>query len=310
MSHDNIPCSPLLVNIADRSTGNNRKYFWDFGNGQTDTVSNPQPITYEAIGRDTTYIITLRVSNGCSAVTYTESVFVKAGPNPRFDLDKDLHCSGESVAFQRINANADDNNNYWFWEFGDGRTFTGKNAPPIIYETNRQDTFMVSLTVGNECDTTTFRRAVVVIPTNVTSFLNVDRTITCSGSEVRFINASGVPNAEFFFSDGTSLRGDTIFYEFISSKDTVFRVTMRVFGCGYGDTTLMIRVLPMPILTASIPDVACSGERVPIIVRTDVADVRIMYGDGDSTQLRSSRHIYTTSGYFLFRRQLPLPVVV
>lgn len=298
VAHESVPCSPLSVDIIDGSTGNNLQYQWNFGNGQTSTLANPPPIVFEAVGRDTTYIISLTVTNGCSSRNIERPVFVKAGPNPGFAIDKDLHCSGEQVAFQRVNANANDNNDFWFWEFGDGRTFDGKNAPPIIYESNVRDTFLVSLTVGNECDTTTFSRPIVVIPSDVTAFLNVDKTIACSGADVRFINESGVPNAEFFFSDGASFRGDTVLYRFSTLMDSIFSVKMRIFGCGYDDTTLLVRILPMPMLSTDIQSAACTKEAVDFTVNSDVADIQVFYGDGNSTRQRLSQYTYLSAGNY------------
>ncbi|MEM9846504.1 MAG: PKD domain-containing protein [Bacteroidota bacterium] len=294
-------CSVLEVEIQDQSQGNNLSYFWDFGNGQSDSTATPPNVFYEAIGQDTTYTITLQVANGCSVERTSQQIFVKAGPNPFFAIDKDQHCSGEAVAFQSVVANVSDNNDFWRWDFGDGTSFDEKFPPPHIYTSNRQDTFLVSLTVGNDCDTTTFTRAVVVIPSDVTAFMNVQQTLACAEQQLRFINESGVPNAEFFFSDGITLRGDTVLHSFQTDTAQAFTVTMRVFGCGFDDTTQTINVIPIPDLAFDAPDEICAGEVFEVTTTSNVAGISIAFGDGTTVGRNRATHVYQESGDYTIR---------
>ncbi len=297
-NYDDPPCSELLVNIQDQSAGTNRSYFWNFGNGETSEEENPEAVRYQAVGRDTTYTLTLEVRNGCSSDIFSEEIFVKAGPNPYFELDKNLHCSGEEVAFQRIRANADSLSDFWNWNFGDGTTFDGNSPPPHIYEIEGQDTFMVSLTVGNECDTISFERETIVVPSDVTAFMNIDKTIGCSGEDFRFINASGVPGADFFLPDGNSFQQDTLLQSFSTPQDTSLSVMMRVYGCGYDDTTMTIQVRAMPELSLNVPLEACSDDSIEITTTSDVGGRIIYFGDGDSTLQSITEYRYDSAGVY------------
>ena len=296
-------CSPRTVDIVDRSSGTNRSYLWDFGNGSTSTSPNPGVITYQAFGRDTFFVLSLTLTNGCSSDFFMDTVFVKAGPNPVFEIDKSLHCSGEFVAFHSIYANASASD-HWEWDFGDGSPlFFGRTPPPHVFETSIQDTFMVSLRVGNMCDTLSYTVPAIVVPSDVQAFLNVDKTIGCDGGTFRFINASGVPNAEFFFSDGIHLSGDTVFHAFATPVDSLFSVRMRVFGCGYDDTTMVVRILPSPPIQVSYQEKVCSGEEVSFTIESTVAGTKLSYGDGDSTLQNISTHIYQNPGWHVIRAQ-------
>ncbi|MFN2316230.1 MAG: PKD domain-containing protein, partial [Gemmatimonadales bacterium] len=62
---DTLGAPPLAVAFSDQSTGGPTGWLWDFGDGATDTVPDPQHI-YLADG---TYSVTLIVTNGCSADT-------------------------------------------------------------------------------------------------------------------------------------------------------------------------------------------------------------------------------------------------
>lgn len=60
-----IGCAPLQVAINNLTPSNGNSgfsYFWDFGNGQTDTIENPDTVVYNfGIATDTTIAITQRV---------------------------------------------------------------------------------------------------------------------------------------------------------------------------------------------------------------------------------------------------------
>lgn len=301
LDFDPDTCSVLEVTIDNQSSGNILEYSWDFGNGQTDSTANPNNIFYDAIGRDTTYFLSLSVRNGCSTQTETKEIKVKAGPNPGFVLDKDLHCSGEQVSFQSVVANADSNNDFWFWDYGNGNTSTGMMPDSQFYETMRQDTFFTSLTVGNVCDTMTTTLPIVVVPSDVDAFLNIDKTIGCGDQGFRFINASGVPNAEFFFPDGTTFQGDTISKMFPTLVDTMLQVRMRVFGCGYDDTTMLFRVLPSPELELLADNRSCSGDELIVEVNSNVAGIVVDFGDGFEVEDRLATHVYDSVGMFIIR---------
>ncbi len=42
----NKGCSPATIQFNDQSTGTSLTYLWDFGNGNTSTIKNPQAIYY------------------------------------------------------------------------------------------------------------------------------------------------------------------------------------------------------------------------------------------------------------------------
>ncbi len=70
--------APLTVQFTDQSTGSITSWSWDFGDGTTSTVQNPQH-TYTAIG---TYTVSLTVSGPGGSDTYTRTnIDVTAPPN-------------------------------------------------------------------------------------------------------------------------------------------------------------------------------------------------------------------------------------
>ncbi|MBP2132089.1 PKD repeat protein [Methanomicrobium sp. W14] len=64
--------APLEVSFEDQSSGDTTSYYWDFGDGNTSTVSNPSH-TYASSG---TYEVTLTVCNGDACTSITKSITV------------------------------------------------------------------------------------------------------------------------------------------------------------------------------------------------------------------------------------------
>jgi gliding motility-associated-like protein len=115
-----LGCNPMTVNVTDKSF-NALNYQWDFGDGTTDTVANPNH-TYTQAGK---YTITLVISNpnSCNlADSFTRTVEVLERTTPEFDLSQE-DCESEKATFTNQSANALG----FLWRFGDGTTSTDEN---------------------------------------------------------------------------------------------------------------------------------------------------------------------------------------
>ncbi|MFX3625834.1 MAG: PKD domain-containing protein [bacterium] len=115
-----LGCNPMTVNVTDKSF-NALNYQWDFGDGTTDTVANPNH-TYTQAGK---YTITLIISNpnSCNlADSFTRTVEVLERTTPEFDLSQE-DCESEKATFTNQSANALG----FLWRFGDGTTSTDEN---------------------------------------------------------------------------------------------------------------------------------------------------------------------------------------
>ena len=124
-------------------------YFWDFGDGNTDTTQNPMH-TYSADG---TYIVCLTVDNLCGTDTICDSVNVcLTAPTASFTSVDNAF----SVDFTSTIAGASGQ----MWDFGDGNSSTAAN-PTNVYAAN--GTYNVCLSAWNICGDTTVSCDTVVI---------------------------------------------------------------------------------------------------------------------------------------------------
>jgi PKD repeat protein len=68
----NIACIGTCINFTDSSTNNPLSWLWDFGDGTTDTVSNPTHC-YSITGK---FIVTLTVSNDSGTTSKSDTIYM------------------------------------------------------------------------------------------------------------------------------------------------------------------------------------------------------------------------------------------
>jgi len=183
-----------------------RSYFWDFGDGGSDTVSNPTYRYMNVPNQHVNYTVSLTITdtNGCSQkVTLPNYVYVKPKPEVDFSVDKQYFCLPDTpsiVNFTNLTTNT--TNNTFQWHFGDGGQSTLEN-PTHGY--SRVGNYSVSLTVtsGGGCvNTLSKTRVVEVIDFKVE--WEVSDTIICTApGNVLFRGLRGT-NIEYtwLFGDG------------------------------------------------------------------------------------------------------------
>ena len=210
---------PLTVTIGNLSTGEgNLAYAWDFGNGQTSELPNPDPVTYTALG---VYDVTLVLSNDQCTQELTQVVTVDNNLVASFDVD--LNCEGKFTQF--INT-SDLGFTDFTWNFGDPssgdfNTSTLKD-PSHLYETAGTYTVTMVASIGEGCEVTYTDEIVVsefqpmeyIIPTftvcELPSTINVEilndnianfswELVDMEGNIIDFGNNSDV---DLFFGNG------------------------------------------------------------------------------------------------------------
>lgn len=114
-SNSEGPC-PLTINFEDHSSNSPTAWYWNFGDGFTSTMQNPQH-TYTSPG---TYTVIFTVSNqyGSNTITATDFIHAFSGPLPiaDFNCDKFTGPNPLTVKFTNLSTSSDE----WEWQFGDG----------------------------------------------------------------------------------------------------------------------------------------------------------------------------------------------
>jgi gliding motility-associated-like protein len=150
-------CAPLCVDFTDQSTVQNSSpahWLWNFGDGSTDTIQDPQ-YCYPNLG---VYTVTLTVTSaqGCS---YTDSltnyVHVIPGPQAAFTYaPTTISISAPTVYFtdQSTAGPAE-----WYWDFGSGGNSSTAQNPTFVYPDTGSYTIMLVVSApGGACPDTAY----------------------------------------------------------------------------------------------------------------------------------------------------------
>jgi PKD repeat protein len=199
-------CSPFTIHIQNTSLGNNFVYYWDFGDGQTDTSYSLTSFThtyYTGIIRN--YPIRLISQNQCTRDTQTLVIVVNPITIQPFVTaygNQLSGCAPHLITFNNSSVGAAQ----LTWNFGD-------NTPAVIIPNSQNSithlyanpgNYTVTIRLQNDCSDTTIQRTVVVYDPPVADF-DVSPLRLCKGQSVAVINNSVNANSyDWFWGDGSS----------------------------------------------------------------------------------------------------------
>lgn len=139
---------PLQVDFIDTSESYDGivSWTWDFGNGESATVQNPQGILFK---QDGAYTVTLTVTEA-DGDEHTASVVINVsdtGPTAAFDVDGTTGVEPFTVTFFN-QSTSQDGISSCVWDFGDGTTITTDGLGSQTHEYLVQGTYTATLTVS------------------------------------------------------------------------------------------------------------------------------------------------------------------
>lgn len=204
---DSIVCELGTVNFLNQSVGDSLTYFWNFGNGVTNTVQNPPGMIYVNPGE---YVVYLAIEDdlGCLDTAFA-NISVKPKPIPNFFADTNVSpCLPLFVTFSDSSIGDIE---IWQWEFGDATGSVLLDTSVAFHTYTQPGIFDVKLTVETE--------------------------FGCKASKTKtgFIQVSG-PYAEFGVAPDTACVDVPIDF-FVTERMSMAKYTW-VFGDGY-DTTVI-----------------------------------------------------------------------
>ncbi|MEM6263235.1 MAG: PKD domain-containing protein, partial [Bacteroidota bacterium] len=297
---DTLACPGALVSFNDQSIGNGLNYFWDFGDGNSSIVVNPQNL-YPGNG---SYTVTLTVidANGCSDSEVKFNHINISKPTAAFaNTSVRKACPPLQVTFTDQSSSDVVS---WLWDFGDGSTSTLPN-PSKVY--GIAGNYSVRLIVENTegCRDTILKSGLVELDGPAGSF-TMGPLSGCNPLTVNFsASTAGAVSWQWDFGDGSLGTGattshtytrDTIAYPILSIRDTAgCLVTVQ------SPDSIDVKPLPIPSFTTNFTDI-CLGQRVFFTNTSSSADPIVLYewdfGDGTTSNVRNPDHTYTTVGNY------------
>jgi PKD repeat protein len=292
-------CAPLSVSFVNGSSGDFISFTWDLGNGTTVTDTTPVAQVYQQGLYDTTYYISLTVTNQCASVGYFDSVVVNPIPVVDFGPNLNEGCSPFTPLFNNTSTG---NSDVYTWDFGDGGPTSNLVNPNnhTFFTGDSDTTFIVTLIGVNECGSDTMSHPIVVHPNTVTAFFNTSTTSGCAPHTVSFTNYStGGTFITWNFGDGNTSTQTSPTHTYLTAGTyTCYQYVNN--GCSYDTTSMVITVNPPPSLSFTpSPIITCANQPITFN-NTSVNAVNFdwFFGDGDSSNLVSPSHSFDTAGVY------------
>jgi PKD repeat protein len=236
----------LQVSFSDSSL-NAQSLSWDFGDGSTSSLANPNH-TYNSPGY---YFVCLTATGICNASVFCDTIAVcldtaKAGFG--------WNVTGNLVSFTDSSNNA----NSYFWDFGDGNFSTQPN-PTHFYQT--KGTYTVCLAVVNDCFSDTLCQEITLCNFNLNA--NFTYSSLFSPVAIQFQDASTDAISWFWdFDDGSSstnqnpvkvFAGGNIYKVCLTVTDSCNAtdsscsfIDLTAFSVAEADIPMLVNLYPLP----------------------------------------------------------------
>lgn len=270
---------------------------WNFGDGTTDSIQNPNH-TYYNSGN---YNINLLVSdtNLCEADT-TKSIFIS--PLPVADFSFDTSCLGNAIIFTDNSTDSSGVINSWNWNFGDS-TISNLNNPNHFYTLSGN--YNVILTISNLYGCTdSILHTVLVDSLPLAAFSS--NNVTIGGTNIfndnSIANATNLLSWQWNFGDGNTSNLQNPQHTY-SQADT-FNVSLIVVNSNGCEDTLIqnVIVFPLPDPDFTVAQ-ACMGDSSYFYDNSsslggNIVSWKWYFGDGDSISSQNPVHKYSNSGSY------------
>ena len=216
---------------------------WRYGDG----VNSIDTLPYHTYSNPGTYTVWQVVYGFCGIDSISRQVTIFPNPQPLFSFSNPI-CSRDSAIFNNLSPG---NNNFYYWNFGDGE-YSSVFSPGHLYNlpSNNTTTFNVTLTVTSAStmckDSLTL--PITVLHNPVADFSIIDNEV-CLGSPISLNAATALGlNYEWAFSDGTIILGSQVNQTFQDTGTYSFILRVNDSNQCWDDTSFnMIYVRPNAI---------------------------------------------------------------
>lgn len=301
--------APLIVQFADRSTGNPLEWEWDFGDGNISTEQNPVHV-YETAG---TYDVTLTIIRGEGTETETYPAYIEveepAPPTIKANFTTEI-TAGEAPFRVQFNDTSTGDPTTWTWDFGDGGNSSLED--PIHYY-QKPGVYNVSLTVSDGTTSDTLLKAdyIDVAPSTLPLAANFTANETSGAAPfvVEYLDLSvGNPTGwEWDFGDGESseLRNPVHAYQETGTYNVTLTVSNSTTNSTLAREDYVVVGGPVPGPLAANFTVDVTSGRTPLTVHFKDASTgnatawKWSFGDGAATSsLQNPTYVYKKAGTY------------
>jgi len=259
-------CLGLPTHFTDQSVATKgiASWLWDFGDGNTSVLQNPEH-TYSSSG---TFNVKLTITDTESATDFIiHSVNVK--PKPLTSFTAPIICQGTATTF----TNTTNENGLtiisWFWDFGDGQTSIVKDPPPHGYLGASDYNVTLKAQADNGCmDEISNTVSVASYPV---AGITADAPLTfCSGGSVTLSVPLNASYSYIWKRDGVSItEAESNTYLAQATGSYTATVTNTIGKCITVSSAVpvVVNTAPAaPLISPAGPHTFCQGESVVLSV--------------------------------------------
>ncbi|HMG14142.1 MAG TPA: PKD domain-containing protein, partial [Saprospiraceae bacterium] len=281
-------CKPLTVNFTDISTNNPTSWLWTFPGGTPASSTNKNPVVvYNTAG---TFSVTLKATNASGSNTITKNNYITVNDKPiaNFTFTK---FEGQ-VQFTNTSIGLGDS----FWDFGDGETSIDVSP---FHEYTDPGTYIVKLTVTNDCGSNTKTQTIVIVFIPEANFSS-NVTEGCTPLTVFFQDES-----EFFptswlwsFPGGTPATSTQQNPTVVYNNAGEFDVTLKATNSAGSNTITIVKYVKVKTLPTANFTFVVNGLSVSFTNVTGGTGNTYLwdFGDGNTSIEASPVHIYGAEG--------------
>ncbi len=292
---------PFNVSFNDNTLGAS-EWFWDFGNGDTSNLQNPN-VDFISVGE---FDVKLKVVdyNSCESIL-TKFDFIKTDTLvPNFSVSDSIICESDTVSFYDMSISSCPIVTY-LWDFGDGSSSNFINPK---HQFNNINLFDISLNIENEkgCTKELYLNDFIKTVGPPNADFHSNKIITCAGDDIQFsdLSSSLAPINIWYWDFGddniSTSQNPTHQYNHLGT----YSVSL-VAGEGNCIDTIVKENLIEVIEPSSyfITKHSCDN---PYIVEFDnlsiaADEIEWDFGDGNFSTDFNPTHLYSDTGTYLVR---------
>jgi gliding motility-associated-like protein len=305
-AEDTVGCHPFTANFHDSSSNFVNYWSWQFGDGATSNLENPEHEYTDTGYFDVELIVE---HNGCGDTLEIENYILVLPPKPEFSATPTISC------VYPVNVQFTDQSilpETWFWDFGDGGTSTIQN-PSHNYLNPGFYTVKLVVSNSNGCKDSLVKNQYIKISEIIPDFTQTDTEI-CNDESSTFMSTTFTNTFSaswtWDFGDGTTTTGFIATHTW--ANPGVYPVQLIVSdGLGCYDsitkpTLITVNALPHPGIIADVYT-GCAPLTVNFnSLSTAVSPATLVYwywnfGDGGiiGGTNQNPTHIYTVPGLYM-----------
>jgi len=299
---DTVGCSPLEVQFDNRSYGDNISSFWEFGDGQFTSTTNPVHEFVNTGTENAYYTVQLVVRSGQYFCTDTLERTVEVFPSPVADFvfTPESPLLYPATTIYITDETSAGNWNY-FWDFGDGNTSTASGLFNYEYIYDTAGIYWITLRTSSEnCwDTVSYLLEIHLPPPEITISPSI---AGCSPLQVQFINNTIYANQfKWEFGDGSISYAHSPQKTYYETGVYLAKLTATGPGGEVESNPLEIEVFNIPFADFGVTPILVYLPRgeVQAINRSDNADLyRWDFGNDTISFAPNPKIIYGEEGVY------------